>query len=558
MNFKRFTFYDEDTGLSGKFTVPIVPSNIETLTIRKPYRDQSINEFIGDDVYRFAHYISLNSMVWKTRGASVGLKMKVKNRRIRIRGYEDYRLDPYLGTAGKRDCGLYRIGSTFSAMNECTIRMYLDNELKPLLFYACPSGAGDFMQNPYPSTNALLGGGFNFLAMDENWEFYNISIGTNFGVSASSKFVVGDMIVDHKGIPEQFKSYLCDADTETVTYESEVGKMDNIDTNTGVKWDKIEARFAPVAQTLGVAMYKMTKEQVRALFRSLYRRELMENIRSFLGGAKVEEAISSLTFYYHWGNIIKTSDETVVQVYDQTLDAKSGAEVRGKRITSEYAGNEMGTFYVKPIYGNFLDYSPYTSFLLNIPMYGAIELNASDIMARTVKIRYIIDISKNIGMIFVNIVDGSGAEYGYKKLRFTPGVDIPVNVASSGTGGLLPILAGVGGGAIGGAIGGPVGVAVGSSIGGALSGVLGSSPQYTHFSGGSSGYGYLDVFEPSLIRIYPKIADDGNSPSLGRPVAKTGRIGDFSGYVKTGNITSIGGAKYKDKIEALLKEGVFV
>ena len=155
-------------------------------------------------------------------------------------------------------------------------------------------------------------------------------------------------------------------------------------------------------------------------------------------------------------------------------------------------------------------------------------------------------------MIFINLIN-QGVEYAYKKLQFTPGVNIPVNTTSDGNNKLASLLTGVTGSLIGGAVGG----GVGAMAGGALAGIVDSAPQVHSFSGGSTAHGHLDLFKPELIRMYPALGKE-NLQALGKPVALTGKIGNFKGYVKTGNITAIGNTKYKDKIENLLKNGVYI
>lgn len=548
MNFKKFYYEDLNTGLSGSFLVPIVPSNIEDLVLHKETRYQNLENFLGMDVYRFANYISTRSLNWTVRGYRTIILKGGAMDKIMFYGDYDGELDPWLGTAGERTSGLMRIGSPIVGDDIYGGIYYGVGGAANLGFFVTASGRGDYMGASVHTPDSISGF-FEFLAIDENNQFYEMIIGDGFGQKPSEKFTLDYLVAHSIYVSEDFEKVIPNVESEIEQYEED----EDMAGTDSVQWDDIEKRYSPVASTKGVAMYKMTKEQVQDLFTSLYTKTITENIRAFLGNGNIDGAINSLTFYYHWGKLIKTGDEVPVQIYSQTLDGSSGKTVLGRRILSEYVGLQMGSFNVQPVYNNFLDYSPYTSFLLNVPMYGALELNASDIMSRRINLRYIVDVSKNIGMVFVNLIDGT-REYTYKKLQFTPGVDIPANVVTSGNNKLVSMLASIAGGGAGGALGGPVGAMVGANMAGSIAD---SAPQAHHFSGGSASFGHLDVFTPQLIRIYPSIGPD-SSGALGKPVAKTGKIGDFSGYVKTGNITSIGSVKYKDKIESLLKAGVYV
>ena len=543
MKFRRFYYENTWTGLVDSFIVPFFPSSIINARENKPDTwERSLNNVLGMDTYHFAHYISTKSIVWKLRGEQeVALKSKDEAKIIFISSGTG-ELSPFLGTAGERTNGLMQIDTKID-YRLSTDQPEIGGGYHKDVFYwdQTTSGGGGYMGKTEPSKDSLSGA-FSFLAIDENFKFYEMTISAaKFGFIVSENFSLQDLYITKSSMRSEFNELIKNVESTVEEYKEDLEM-------SGAIWDDIEKRFAPVANTKGVAMYKMAKGEVQNLFTSLYTKTISENIREFLGTGNVDGAIKSLTFYYHWGKLLKTGDETPVRIYSQTLDSTSGKTVVGRKVASEYIGLKMGNFSVKPLYGNFLDYAPYTSFLLNVPMYGSIELNASDIMGRVVTLRYVVDVSKNIGMIFINLnVDGK--EYTYKKLQFTPGVDIPVNTMTSGQNKLIASLTSLAGGVIG----GPVGAMVGNTIGSTLTG----GPQAQSFSGGSSSHGHLDIFTPQLIRIYPSIGAD-NTGALGKPVALTGKIGNFKGYVKTGNITSIGSTKYKDKIENLLKNGVYI
>ena len=574
MKLAKFNFEDVNTGLKDSFSLPILNSGIDQ------FHNQKVSEFIGvPDIYEFAYDMSRCSMAWVLRNYSL-VKLEVNDKdsapmyiRIINPGELDFSVTDWLGDKYTRnhlakleyEC-YYKRGEppTDEEIREIRDKRFTRSSAWYVTLIA------NYSVFPYANAtskvtkiselvvNKTIGGTFHLDGVDTtmtgNPRITTLEIGWNlsdkfpekvgyFGILPNSELTTNNLTIN-KG---HMWSVLEGSKYEEVKY---VGGKYNMDEKTA--WDDIDKRFPPVAKSKGVAMYKMTKEQVHDLFHSLYTKTLAENIRSFLGGENVNGAIQSLTYYYHWGKLLKVDKDAPIQIYDQVLDESSGKQVVGLPIQSEYVGIKMGSFKISPMYNNFLDYAPYTSFMLNIPMYGAVELNATDIMNRTISLRYVIDVSKNIGMIFINLIN-QGVEYAYKKLQFTPGVNIPVNTTSDGNNKLASLLTGVTGSLIGGAVGG----GVGAMAGGTLAGLVDSAPQVHSFSGGSTAHGHLDLFTPELIRMYPALGKE-NIQSLGKPVALTGKIGNFKGYVKTGNITSIGSTKYKDKIENLLKNGVYI
>ena len=567
MKLAKFNFEDVNTGLKDSFCLPILNGTIDQ------FHNQKVSEFIGvPDIYEFTYDMSRCSMAWVLRNYSV-VKLEVNDKdqspmyiRIVNPGELDFSVSGgeytrnHLAKLGY-EC-YYKRGEppTDEEIREIRDEHFTHSSAWYAYLFA------NYSVFPYANAtskvtkiselvvNETIGGTFHLDGVDttntNDLRITTLEIGWNmssefpkklgnFGISSNSEITTNNLTIN-KGY---MWGVLEGAKYEEVEY---VGGKYNMDEKTA--WDDIDKRFPPVAKSKGVAMYKMTKEQVHDLFHSLYTKTLAENIRSFLGGENVNGAIQSLTYYYHWGKLLKVDKDVPIQIYDQVLDESSGKQVVGLPIQSEYVGMKMGSFKISPMYNNFLDYAPYTSFMLNIPMYGAVELNATDIMNRTISLRYVIDVSKNIGMIFINLIN-QGVEYAYKKLQFTPGVNIPVNTTSDGNNKLIASLTSLVGGALGGG--------VGAMAGGTLAGIVDSAPQIHSFSGGSTAHGHLDLFTPELIRMYPALGKE-NVQALGKPVALTGKIGNFKGYVKTGNITSIGSTKYKDKIENLLKNGVYI
>lgn len=534
MKWRKYTITGERSGLATTLCFPVIPADSE---LREGGTLAQIEHYLGlKSLHQFMMSYSHMLAPFKLAGAVYRMKPKT-GPEIRIKGADERLPDPYLGTLVRRNNGLIRVGDG-SQFNWCHV-----GSDKWFNVVYTPSGAGDVYKGPYQG-DSIFYDGLVLIVVDTNDKIYQLNI-VNFPGKTARLDSIGDPYMD---------TSLTNALRNTPYVEEEVKE----ESFMGHKWGDIRDRYSPTAGLSGIGIYAMTRSEVNALFRSLYTNTISESLKKFAGLLGDQNgAINSLTWYYHFNSKLTLNAPKDIQIYNQRLDDKSGVPVKGRRLKYEYADDLVGEFVIEPKFSNFLDYTPYTHFILHVPMLGVVPLAANDIMGRMVRVRYRIDVARNTGLVFINVVLPTG-EYNLKISPFTPGVEIPFKTSSTDARLMAGPILQAGGAMLGSVVGGPMGASVGAKIGGGVGGAISSGASSTSAGGLSAGASHLDGFEIRLVRVTP-ILQGMNLKTLGWPVEKEGKIGQFSGFVKTGNITHFpGSCPYKDKIEELLKEGVFV
>ena len=69
-----------------------------------------------------------------------------------------------------------------------------------------------------------------------------------------------------------------------------------------------------------------------------------------------------------------------------------GTGVTMNKVSDQFVDVDCGSIQIKPYWGNYLDYAPYTKIQLVLPFIGNVNLNTDDVMNKTVAIKYRIDI----------------------------------------------------------------------------------------------------------------------------------------------------------------------
>lgn len=78
---------------------------------------------------------------------------------------------------------------------------------------------------------------------------------------------------------------------------------------------------------------------------------------------------------------------------------------------NQFVDVDCGTLEIKPYYGSALDYSPYTKISCFLPFIGNVSLNVDEVMARTLQVKYRVDICSGSCVAYI-LVDGN-AIYQY-------------------------------------------------------------------------------------------------------------------------------------------------
>lgn len=264
----------------------------------------------------------------------------------------------------------------------------------------------------------------------------------------------------------------------------------------------------------------------------------------------VGKAILSLRIIKTPGPIPVTADEVVLRSTDI-----EGTTVSGKVFTKQFKNYFMGSFIVKPYYGNFLDYDPYTKIQLYLPYAGIQTISAKDVVGTYFTLSCTIDFLTG-NLVYYAYIQGEANRVLYQwngncscEMAITAedfGRKISDTVANAGT--MINNLVAEN----------PAGVAAG-----AVSGVISSMSRDLASCGNvSSNNGFGGIQYPYLIIRRPRASIPANyATELGKPSMSFARIGDLSGYTEMADChVHVPGATGDElsEIEDLLKSGVIV
>ncbi len=225
---------------------------------------------------------------------------------------------------------------------------------------------------------------------------------------------------------------------------------------------------------------------------------------------------------------------------------------------------------ITPTYSDFRAIQPYTSYSLLIPMYGLIDLNASDIRnileaGSGLSIGWELDIAS--GDMTVGIY--TGASIIGQSINFNIGVNCPIGQTSNNMTGTISSIGGVAGGVVGliasastGNIGGTLASGLSVLAGGATA-ALSANARATSIKGGINGRTTLALGGSFIISEYAVETEDPDDAAYiarwGRPVGVTHAISNHSGYVQCegASVSMPGTATEKDRVNSYLNSGFF-
>lgn len=218
---------------------------------------------------------------------------------------------------------------------------------------------------------------------------------------------------------------------------------------------------------------------------------------------------------------------------------------------------DMGSVLFNAKYNNFLDYSPYTKCMLYLPYCGTVDISPTDVVGKTVSVKYIIDFVTG-GCTAVVYFDN--IPYVYKTGII--GFNIPVTSTDSAA-----LTSSVISGTLN-AVNSGVNVFSGNlreipNFGGSLYQLSTSAKQTFQQSGASTGYSsqyqpqnaYFIVSRPStnIPKTFPH--------TFGYSANTSGRIRDFSGFTICKNVDTSGipdaTAEEREEIKRILESGFY-
>ena len=311
------------------------------------------------------------------------------------------------------------------------------------------------------------------------------------------------------------------------------------------------------ANTAGTStLWKLTPGDFRDLIGNLYTNingfqytDISEAINKLLDGSP-EKLVSSAMWLPSYNFSAGTAEEIVIGTWP------SG--VNGKLITDPL-------FELSPISltlpkhpqaatrGAFLNLAPYTTYTLNVPMFGMVNIDTTAV--------------KNISTIYVSItidaLSGQGRcrVYGgstplIADLTAQIGVPVPLQGQSAGAsvaGGVISTLSGIAASIVSGGAAAPIIGAVSAGLGTAVTALSGAS-----FSTGSGGGALSVQYNITLDATFLHIVDEDNTRN-GRPYCRVAQPKNLSGFmlVQRGDVDIPGTIGEQQKIKMFLESGFF-
>lgn len=310
------------------------------------------------------------------------------------------------------------------------------------------------------------------------------------------------------------------------------------------------------------SMYALTRAQVNSLLSELNTSTFIDNIQ-LLFETPVENLVSLRCYPFD----AKTRQPA------PTPDSSIIVNVVTMKTQGAYLGNitqpmiSLGSLTVPAVFGNFLDYAPFTKVEMYLPYIGFVNLDTNEVMGKTLSIQYAVDYMTGMGTAFVT-ADGVMIYTGEGKV----GVDVTLggrNAAEIAKNNLMTGINTAGGIASTAAAIGTGGVAAGAMVGmktlasTTASVIQGNQGHVTKGSIGSSANGFYAPQNAYLIITRPTPAEPAAYASqYGRPSGKTEQLQALTGYtvvdsVHVEGITN-GTQDEVTEIERLLKSGVIL
>lgn len=235
------------------------------------------------------------------------------------------------------------------------------------------------------------------------------------------------------------------------------------------------------------------------------------------------------------------------------------------KASTQYVEVDCGSLNVQEYWGSYLDYAPYTKCYIYLPYCGTHPIDADEIMNKSVRVVYHVDVLSGSCMAFVQC--GGTVIYNFAG-QCTCSIPITsrdlsnvVNGALGIAGSIGSMVAGVASNAAMGNIPGAIGAAAGglASIG---QNVM-SMKQNVEKSGALGGMGgMLGVQTPYLIITWPNQAVPRNqNKEIGYPSLINTQLSELIGYTEVQNVHLYGipaSDVELEEIEQLIKNGVIV
>ena len=270
-------------------------------------------------------------------------------------------------------------------------------------------------------------------------------------------------------------------------------------------------------------MYRMSDTQLKALSSFLWSSNFIDNVKKFFNDPR--EIIVGLSIMP-----VLPDTGTAEEV------AAGGIEtgVYGQPLTDQFKLDTYGSCEVKAEKGNFLDFEPFTKITAHLPFVGSHSLNVSDVMGKTLTLKYIFDFLSGSCVAEIDVNDKphyffggscgiqiptSSEDFGrmYSSI-LSAGATVGATLATIATGGLTA----------------PLAIGAGVNM---LSNGMNASPTVDFASGSGSINGMIGCKTAfiTIERAKEKIVGE-QQKYLGRPSYMTRTLSNCTGYTKCMNV----------------------
>ena len=231
-------------------------------------------------------------------------------------------------------------------------------------------------------------------------------------------------------------------------------------------------------------------------------------------------------------------------------------------VASQYQTFDFGEILVPVYSGTYLDYSPYTSYNINLPFLGEYQLDPDLITGKTLHLKYHVDIltGDTVAVVSVDGVDvytftgNCATQLPLTQGDYTNFWRTSLNTVFTTTKGAINLATGNTGGAIEGA---------GGAISSAVSTVFNQKPTISSKGVIGSNFGNFCCLRPYLTKRKPNLLIPDNQQSYtGWASYYTTKIGDCTGFNQFKNVIltgfDIASDTEKTAVKQALSEGVII
>ena len=361
-------------------------------------------------------------------------------------------------------------------------------------------------------------------------------------------------------------------DTVDTVYDDDISKPNIPDSNYPDITNSDNTNFERTDDLISVSdlgaihLYSPTYGQMNEFHSYLWSTDFLQNWDAQLKklfGSPEQQIIALLAIY---ADIPLNSGTTSITLGNISSNVESAT------ISKQYITIDCGEVDVPRIWGNFLDFEPYTTISIYLPFISTVDLTANEIVGKKLQLKYNIDvltgacvaqlraIDEKRENVILNVSGNCGVQIPWNSANYNQLVSNAITaVAGLGatvlSGGLAPVIAS---GSIANAVGelAQIGVDTADNV------FSGASPRFSRGGSFNTNNGVLCDKIPHLLITRPiqSFAQNYNKYN-GYPSNITEKIGNLKGFTKIDKINLTGISATAEEIEqitTLLKSGIII